>query len=118
MPEETMKIDGNVTTSGNKILDLIQLSKATKTPKVKEICENELAILQFSAQIEKDSEPADFEGFPDLQTNHHKIGEVNWKGFKSFKHILRVYAKVYRIIEIWRMRRSTLSKEEKMNILH
>ena len=69
--------------------------------------------MQFNAQIEKVVEPADFEGFPNLQTDHYNNEEVNWKGFKSLKHILRVYAKVYRIIEIWRMRRSTLSKVEK-----
>ena len=32
-----MKIDENVTTSGNKILDLIELSKAAKTTREKEI---------------------------------------------------------------------------------
>ena len=108
-----MKTNENVITSGDKILDLIKLSKASKNLKEKEICENELAILQFNAQIEKVGEPADFEGFPNLQTGHYNNKEVNWKGFKSLKHILRVYAKVYRIIEIWRMRRSTLSKVEK-----
>ena len=55
----------------------------------------------------------DFEGFPDPQINHHKTGEVDWKRFKSFKHILRVYAKVYRGIEIWRNSKSTVNKVEK-----
>ena len=35
MPEETMKIDENGKTSRNKILDLIELSKATKTTREK-----------------------------------------------------------------------------------
>ena len=94
-----MKIDENATTSGNKILDLIEHSKAAKTTREKENCESELATLQLSAQIWRDSEPINFEGFPDSQINHHKIGEVNWNRFKSFKHILRVYAKVYRVIQ-------------------
>ena len=113
MPEETMKTNENLTTSGEKMLDLIKLSKASKNLKEKELYENELAILQLNVQIEKVGEPADFEGFPNLQTDHYNNEKVNWKGFKSLKHILRVYAKVYRIIEIWRMRRSTLSKVEK-----
>ena len=75
---------------GNKMLDLIELSKAAKISREKKICENELATLQLSAQFQRDSEPIDFEGFPDSQINHHKIGEINWKRFKSFKHVLRV----------------------------
>ena len=40
MPEKTMKVDENVTTSGNTIPNLIELSKAAKTTKEKEIWEN------------------------------------------------------------------------------
>ena len=113
MPEETMKMDENVTTSRKNIPKLIELSKAAKTTKEKEFLDSELCTLQLSAQIQGNSEPIDFEGFPDSQINHHKIGEVDWKRFKSFKHILRVYAKVYRGIEIWRKSKSTLNKVEK-----
>ena len=88
MPEETMKADENVSTPGNNIPNLIELSKAAKTKTEKEFLESELYTLQLSAQIQGNSEPIDFEGFPDPQINHHKTGEVDWKRFKSFKHIL------------------------------
>ena len=115
MPEETMKIDKNITISGNNNPNLIELSKAAKikTGTEKEFLQNEIAILQFSAQIQRNSEPIDFEGFPDPQINHHKTGKVDWKRFELFKHFLRVYAKVYRGIEIWRKSKSTLNKVEK-----
>ena len=40
MPEETMKTNENLTTSGEKMLDLIKLSKASKNLKEKETWEN------------------------------------------------------------------------------
>ena len=47
MPEETIKIDRNITSSGNNNPNLIELSKAAKikTGTEKEFLQNEIAIL-------------------------------------------------------------------------
>ena len=59
-----MKIlNENITNSGNTVPNLIELSKAAKTKAEKEFLESELCTLQLSAQIQRNSEPIDFEGF-------------------------------------------------------
>ena len=104
MPEETMKKERDITISEKKNPNLIELSKAAKvaTGAEKEFLLNEITTLQHSAQVQRDDEPKDPEGFSNIKINQNETGEVNWKRFKSFKHISRVYAKVYRAIEIWK----------------
>ena len=113
MPEETMKEEKDIIISENKNPNLIELSKAAKvaTGTEKEFLLNEITTLQHSAQVQRDDEPIDFEGFSNTEINQNEAGEVNWKRFKSFKHISRVYAKVYKVIEIWKSYKNKMKGE-------
>merc|ERR1712121_341155 len=53
-------------------------------------------------------------GFSNIKINQNETGEVNWKRFKSFKHISRVYAKVYNVIEIWKSYKNKVKGENNL----